>query len=60
MDRIVQDFDVHLDNDDFVQDTQISPHFLQNLKEISNGKESGDDLSLDDYMTQQEHGARSK
>ena len=32
MDRIVQDFDVHLDNDDFVQDTQISPHFLQNLK----------------------------
>ena len=60
MDGIVQDFDGHGGSDGFVQDTQISGHFLQNSEDISNGEGSGDDLCFDEHMAQQEHGARRR
>jgi hypothetical protein len=60
MEGSVQNFDVHLDNDDFVQNTQISPHFLQNSEGVSSGEGSEDDFAFDNHMAQQEHGARSR
>jgi hypothetical protein len=60
MDCFVQDSDIYLDNDDFVPNTQISPHFLQNSEGVSNGEESEDDFGFDNHMAQQEHGARSR
>ena len=56
----MQNFDVRLDNDDFVQNTQISPHFFQNLEGISNDEGSEDDFAFDNHMAQQEHGARNR
>jgi hypothetical protein len=60
MDIAVQESDEVQSSEDIVQRSQIPQRSLHGFADVNNHEGSQDDLYFDDYMAQQEHGARSR
>jgi hypothetical protein len=60
MDIVVQESDEVQSSEDIVQRSQIPQRSLHGFADVNNHEGSQDDLYFDEYMAQQEHGARSR